>query len=105
LANLLIEREKEKDKNASLTSYTVHGVKMSLLEFLKLAPSTFKGVDNFEDTQQFLDAVWCRCEVMGCTDHRVVTLASFRLKGEVVVNWYESKRNEKKISSLSMAWK
>jgi len=86
LADLLAEREKEKDKNASSTSHTVHRVKVPLLEFLKLTPPTFKGVDNSEDPQQFLDAVWCRCEAMGCTDHRVVTLASFRLEGEVVVN-------------------
>ena len=49
LANLLAEREK--DKNASSTSHNVHGVKVSLSEFLKLAPPTFKGVDNSEDPQ------------------------------------------------------
>jgi hypothetical protein len=49
LANLLVEIEKEKNKNASLTFYIVHGVKIYLLGFSKLAPPTFKGVDNFED--------------------------------------------------------
>ncbi|KAL9355066.1 hypothetical protein Peur_053036 [Populus x canadensis] len=49
LANLLVEIENEKNKNASLTSYIVHGVKISLSGFSKLAPSTFKGLDNFED--------------------------------------------------------
>jgi len=49
LANLLAERMKKKDKNASSTSYTMHGVKVHLLEFFKLAPPTFKGVDNSED--------------------------------------------------------
>jgi hypothetical protein len=105
LADLLAEREKEKDKNASSTSHTVHGVKVPLSEFLKLTPPTFKGVDNSEDPQQFLDSVWCRCEAMGCTDHRVVTLTSFRLEGEVVVKWYESKRGERAASSPPMAWK
>jgi len=105
LADLLAKREKEKDKNASSTSHTVHGVKVSLSEFFKLAPSTFKGVDNSEDPQHFLDAVWRRCEAMGCTDHRTVTLASFRLKGEVAVNWYKSKRGERAASSPPVAWK
>lgn len=49
LANILAEREKKKDKNASSTSYTMHGVKVPLLEFLKLAFATFKGVDKYED--------------------------------------------------------
>ncbi|XP_073268753.1 uncharacterized protein [Populus alba] len=105
LANLLTEKEKEKDKSASSTSHTVHGVKVPLSEFLKLAPPTFKGVDNSEDPQQFLDAVWRRCEAMGCTDHRAVTLASFRLEGEVAVNWYESKKGERAYSSPPMEWK
>ena len=105
LADLLAERENEKDKNASSTSHTVHGVKVPLSEFLKLTPPTFKGVDNSEDPQQFLDSVWCRCEAMGCTDHRVVTLTSFRLEGEVVVKWYESKRGERAVSSPPMEWK
>jgi hypothetical protein len=48
LANLLVEIEKEKNKNASLTSYIVHGVKIYLSGFSKLAPPTFKGNDNFE---------------------------------------------------------
>ena len=47
LANLLAEREK--DKNASSTSHTVYGVKVPLSEFLKLAPPIFKEVDNSED--------------------------------------------------------
>lgn len=47
--NLFVEIEKEKNKNASLTSYIVHGVKIYLSGFSKLAPPTFKGVDNFED--------------------------------------------------------
>jgi hypothetical protein len=38
LANLLVERMKKKDKNASSTSYTMHGVKVHLLESFKLAP-------------------------------------------------------------------
>ena len=42
---------------------------------------------------------------MGCTDHRAVTLASFRLEGEVAVNWYESKRGEMAASSPPMACK
>jgi len=83
----------------------VHGVKVPLSEFLKLAPSTFKAVDNSEDPQYFLDAVWRRCEAWGCTDHRAVTLASFRLEGEVAVNWYKSKRGEMIASSPPMAWK
>jgi hypothetical protein len=49
LANILAKREKKKNKNASSTSYTMHGVKVPLLEFLKLALATFKGVDNYED--------------------------------------------------------
>uniref|UniRef100_A0A6M2EZQ9 Retrotransposon gag domain-containing protein n=1 Tax=Populus davidiana TaxID=266767 RepID=A0A6M2EZQ9_9ROSI len=105
LADLLTEKEKEKDKNASSTSHTLHGVKVPLAEFLKLAPPTFKGVDNSEDPQQFLDAVWRRCEAMGCTDHRAVILASFRLEGEVALNWYESKRGERAASSPPMVWK
>jgi hypothetical protein len=42
---------------------------------------------------------------MGCTDHRAVTLTSFRLEGKVAVNWYESKRGERAVSSRPMAWK
>ncbi|XP_073261125.1 uncharacterized protein [Populus alba] len=77
LTDLLTEKEKEKDKNASSTSHSVHGVKVPL----------------------------AKCEAMGCTDHRAVTLASFRLEGEVAVNWYESKRGERAASSPPMAWK
>jgi hypothetical protein len=51
LANLLAEREKEKNKNASSTFHTVHEVKVPLSEFLKLTPPTFKGVNNSEDRQ------------------------------------------------------
>jgi hypothetical protein len=32
-------------------------------------------------------------------------LASFRLEGEVVMNWYESKRSENAINSLLITWK
>jgi hypothetical protein len=51
LANLLAEREKEKNKNASSTFHTVHEVKVPLSEFLKLTPPTFKGVNNSENPQ------------------------------------------------------
>ena len=59
LANLLAEREKEKNKNASSTFYTVYEVKVPLSEFLKLTPPTFKGVNNFEDPKFF----WMRCGI------------------------------------------
>jgi hypothetical protein len=51
LANLLAEREKEKNKNASSTFHIVHEMKVPLSEFLKLTPPTFKGVNNSEDPQ------------------------------------------------------
>jgi hypothetical protein len=31
------------------------------------------------------------CEAMRCMDHYGVTLESFRLEGEVTMNWFESK--------------
>jgi sulfatase maturation enzyme AslB (radical SAM superfamily) len=34
-----------------------------------------------------------------------VTLASFKLKGGVTVNWYKFKRSEKTTNSPSMEWK
>jgi hypothetical protein len=51
-----------------------------------MTSSTFKVVDNSDDLQQFLDVVWRRCEAMGCTNHCVVTSASFRLESKVVMN-------------------
>jgi len=104
MTNLLAKRENEKDKNVYSTSHIVHGVNVPLLEFLKLAPPIFKGVNNSKLPQYFLDAVWHRCEVMGCTDHHVVILASFMLEGKVVVNWYKSKRNKKAVDSSLMSW-
>jgi hypothetical protein len=56
LANLLYEREKEKNKNVSSTFHTIHEMNVPLSNFLKLALPTSKGVDNFEDPYQFLDA-------------------------------------------------
>jgi len=47
LANLMEEREKNRDAS----SQTVHGVKVPLSKFLKLTPSTFKGVDDSDDPQ------------------------------------------------------
>lgn len=49
LANLLAEREKKKEKNASLTFYIMYGMKLLLLKFLKPTPPTFKRIDNLED--------------------------------------------------------
>ena len=49
LANLLVERKKENDKNASLISHIMHGAKVSLSKFLKLTPLTFKGAGNSKD--------------------------------------------------------
>jgi hypothetical protein len=46
MTNLLAKRENEKDKNVYSTSHIVHGVNVPLLEFLKLAPPIFKGVNN-----------------------------------------------------------
>ena len=56
LANLLDEREKEKNKNVSSTFHTIHEMIVPLSNFFKLALPTSKGVDNFEDPYQFLDA-------------------------------------------------
>lgn len=97
IVNLLGVREKKKDKNASLTSHIMLGVKVPLLKFLKLAHPTFKEVDNFKEPQQFSDAMWCRCEAMGCTNHHAMTLTSLRLEGEV--NWYEFRRSERAANS------
>jgi hypothetical protein len=41
----------EREKNRDASSQTVHGVKVPLSKFLKLTPSTFKGVDDFDDPQ------------------------------------------------------
>jgi hypothetical protein len=39
----------------------------------------------------FFDAMWHMCEAIRCMDHYRVTLESFRLEGEVTMNWFESK--------------
>jgi hypothetical protein len=41
----------EREKNRDASSQTVYGVKVPLSKFLKLTPSTFKGVDDFDDPQ------------------------------------------------------
>lgn len=58
LANLLDkrEREREKNKNVSSTFHTMHKMNVPLSNFLKLALPTSKGVANFKDPYQFLDA-------------------------------------------------
>lgn len=45
------------------------------------------------------------CDATRCTNYHTMTLASFRLKGRVTVNWYKFKRSEKATNSPSMEWK
>lgn len=99
------EREREKNKNVSSTFHTMHKMNVPLSNFLKLALPTSKGVANFKDPYQFLDATQRRCEAMRCMDDRAVPLTSFWLEGEVVVNQYESKKSEMIVNSPPMAWK
>jgi len=48
-----------------------------LNDFMKLAPPIFTGMDNSDDPQRFLNDIWRRCEVLGCTDHRAVSSGCF----------------------------
>ena len=77
-----MERDRRRDRDVTSSSHTVQGVNVPLNDFIKLAPPTFTGMNSLEDPQRFLDDIWRRCEVLGCTDHRAVSLASFRLEGE-----------------------
>jgi len=45
------------------------------------------------------------CDATRCTNYHTMTLASFKLKGGVTVNWYKFKRSEKTTNSPSMEWK
>lgn len=65
---------------------------MLLNDFMKLTPSTFIGMDNSENPQRFLDDIWRQYEALGYTDHLAVSLASFRLEGDVEIFWFEYRK-------------
>ena len=85
-------RDRRRDRDVPSSSHTIQGVNVPLNDFMKLAPPTFTGMNSSEDPQRFLDDIWRRCEILGCTDHRAVSLASFRLEGDVAISWFESRK-------------
>jgi hypothetical protein len=66
----IIKRDKRKDRDIQLSSHIIQEVNIiPLNDFMKLAPSTFIGMDNSKNPQKFLDDIWRQCEALGCTDH------------------------------------
>jgi hypothetical protein len=54
----IIKRDKRKDRDIQLSSPIIQGVNIiPLNDFMKLAPSTFIGMDNLENPQKFLDDI------------------------------------------------
>ena len=96
-----MERDQRKDKDVS-SSQIVQGVNVSLNEFMKLAFPTFTGTDSLKDSQRFLDDIWWRCEALGSTDHRAMSLASFGLEGEVAISWFEFRKRARLGTSLEL---
>ena len=94
-----MERKRRKDKDISSTSYAVQGVNVPLNDFMKLTPPIFTGMNSSEDPQRFLDDIRKRCEALGCTDHQAVSLASFRLEGDVTSSWFESVKRARPIQA------
>jgi hypothetical protein len=99
-----MERDRRRDRDVPSSSHIVQGVNVSLNDFMKLAPPTFTGMDISEDPQRFLDDIWRRCEALGCTDHRAVNLASFRLEGDMAISWFESRKRERS-TEAQWTWK
>ncbi|XP_011043435.1 PREDICTED: uncharacterized protein LOC105138901 [Populus euphratica] len=99
-----MERDRRRDRDVTSTSHTVQGVNVSLNDFMKLAPPIFTGMDNSKDPQRFLDDIWRRCEALRCTDHRAVSLASFRLEGDVAISWFESRKRARLVEA-QWTWK
>lgn len=99
-----MERDRRRDRDVPSTSHTVQGVNVPLNDFMKLAPPIFTGMDSSEDPQRFLDDIWRRCEALGCTDHRAVSLASFRLEGDVAISWFESRKRARPVEA-QWTWK
>ncbi|XP_034914505.1 uncharacterized protein [Populus alba] len=99
-----MERDRRRDRDIPSSSHIVQGVNVSLNDFMELAPPTFTGMDISEDPQRFLDDIWRRCEALGCTDHRAVSLASFRLEGDMAISWFESKKRERS-TEAKWTWK
>ncbi|KAJ1415419.1 Zinc finger, CCHC-type [Sesbania bispinosa] len=61
---------------------TTGGIEVTLAEFIKLKPPTFSGSNANEDPQRFIDGLERLWRALGCSDIRVVELASFQLEGE-----------------------
>ncbi|XP_034895577.1 uncharacterized protein [Populus alba] len=99
-----MERDRMRDRDVPSTSHTVQGVNVPLDAFMKLAPPIFTGINSSEDPQRFLDDIWRRCKALGCTDHRAVSLASFRLEGDVAISWFESRERARPVDT-QWTWK
>jgi len=99
-----MERDRRRDKDLPSSSHTVQGVNVPLNDFMKLAPPIFTGMDSSEDPERFLDDIWRRCEALGCTDHQAVSLASFRLEGDVTISWFESRKRARPVEA-QWIWK
>ena len=102
LANVVADRER-RDPLPHTVAPMVGG-DIPIGRFQRYAPPIFTGTDPSEDPQQFLDEIWRRCEAIGCTDHRSVILASFRLQGNVALSWYDSKKKERPAGAAPWSW-
>ena len=99
-----MERDRIRDTDIPSTIHTVQGVNVSLNDFMQLAPPIFTRMNSLEDPQMFLDDIWQRCEALGCTNHRAVSLASSRLEGDVAISWFESRKRARPIEP-QWTWK
>lgn len=74
-----------------------------LSEFLKLQPSSYSGLEDYEDTQEFLDEIQKISASLGCSSNWIMKLATFELKGKTNA-WWMTKRTGRPLGSSSIAW-
>ncbi|KAJ1438629.1 Zinc finger, CCHC-type [Sesbania bispinosa] len=82
---------------------TMGGIEVTLAEFMKLKPPTFSGSNANEDPQRFIDGLERLWRALGCSDIRVVELASFQLEG-VAYDWFDTLTHGRLVGSPLLAW-
>ena len=74
-----------------------------LARFLKLNPPTFRGINEKEDPQCFIQDIIKIRRAMKCPGQELIELASFQLKGVARV-WIDSVRGGNKLEQPPMPW-
>ncbi|KAJ1376828.1 Zinc finger, CCHC-type [Sesbania bispinosa] len=82
---------------------TVGGIKVTLVEFMKLKPPTFSGSNASEDPQWFIDGLERLWSALGYSDIKAVELAYFQLEG-VAYDWFDTVTRGRSIGSPPLVW-